>query len=278
MALLPVSSDWKKLHLSQKEGSSTNKPQLRLRIFAGPNGSGKSTVIEKVRQYRINDRPIDFGIYINADNLALQLINGPIDLTSFQISATNKEFRKLALDSGLIGDRFSVVDFYSSYTLRSNNIRLKNNQFTSALAQVIADFIRKKLLIAAERFSFETVFSHESKLEIMQQAAIAGYKVYLYFVATEFPEINVFRVRARVAKGGHDVDDDKIVSRYYRSLELLYEACQLAYQAYFFDNSTEGESSTPFAHFKVIKGKKKWDKIDRKKLPVWFGKYYTAKI
>ena len=55
----------------------------------------------------------------------------------------------------------------------------------------------------------------------MQQAVAAGYKVYLYFISTESPEINKFRVEARKAKKGHDVPEDKIVSRYYGSLDLL---------------------------------------------------------
>ncbi len=67
----------------------------------------------------------------------------------------------------------------------------------------------------------------------MQRAIAAGYKVYLYFVSTESPEINKFRVQARKVQKGHDVPVDKIVSRYYRSLDLLYDACQLAYQVSF---------------------------------------------
>ena len=76
-------------------------------------------------------------------------------------------------------------------------------------------------------FSFETVFSHSSKLDIMQQAVELGYKVYLYFVSTEDPEINKFRVAARKMKGGHDVPPEKIESRYYLSMNLLYNASQI---------------------------------------------------
>jgi predicted ABC-type ATPase len=146
------------------------------------------------------------------------------------------------------------------------------------MAQIVADFLRKKLLAERKKFSFETVFSHPSKLEIMRQAAAAGYKVYLYFVSTESPLINEFRVKARVAKGGHHVPVDKIESRYYRSLDLLFEASQIAYQAYYFDNSKEGEDFTMFAHFKVVKNKKKWDRIDPDTVPSWFKKYYSQKI
>lgn len=112
----------------------------------------------------------------------------------------------------------------------------------------------------------------------MRKAEEAGYKVYLYFVSTESPVINKSRVAARKAKGGHDVPPDKIESRYYRSLDLLYEACQLSYQAYFFDNSQEGAKFKMFAHFKKRGNKKVWDKINKKEVPGWFKTYYSKKV
>lgn len=63
--------------MSQKDRlSSTETPgahPLRLRVFAGPNGSGKTTVINSIRNLIVNDQPIDFGHYINADDIAVQL-------------------------------------------------------------------------------------------------------------------------------------------------------------------------------------------------------------
>lgn len=258
---------------------STNPTaQLRLRVFAGPNGSGKSTVIKYVRSYKTKNGPIDFGYYINADDLATLLKNSSLSFNSFDIIATNKEFFQTALASGLINENFPENIFEASYTLRNNKITLKDISLNERLAQVVADFLRKKLLTEGKRFSFETVFSHESKLEIMKEARALGYKVYLYFVSTESPEINKARVVSRKAKGGHDVPEDLIEKRYYRSLELLFDACQIAYQAYFFDNSTDGKESQLFAHFKLIRNKKKWDKINMKKVPEWFKKYYAGKV
>jgi predicted ABC-type ATPase len=129
-----------------------------------------------------------------------------------------------------------------------------------------------------KKFSFETVFSHKSKIDIMRQGLTAGYKVYLYFVSTESADINVLRVAARKAKGGHDVPEEKIRIRYSRSLENLFDAYQLAYQAFFFDNSVEGSDSKMFAHFKKAGEKKEWDPIHRDDIPNWFIKYYLNKI
>jgi len=257
----------------------TNKQiQLRLRVFAGPNGSGKSTVIEYVRSVKVNGRLIDFGYYINADDIARQLRNKGFNFSEFDLQIKPKNFIDIALDSGLINNEFTEKEFTSSFSLRGNIIRLKNKSADERIAQMVADFLRKKMLELKRKFSFETVFSHSSKLEIMRQANAAGYKVYLYFVSTESPEINKFRVQARRAKKGHDVPEDKIVSRYYRSLDLLFDACQLAYQVFFFDNSVEGQNSVMFAHFELQKNRKKWDKINKKQVPVWFRKYYSEKV
>lgn len=251
---------------------------LRMRVFAGPNGSGKSTVIKKVRTEEVNGRSIDFGIYVNADDIAGQLKNKPLSFRNYSIETSRSEFQAIALASGLINHHFNKKTFSHSYTFTNNSIKLRNVTVVENLAQIIADFLRKKLLAEKKRFSFETVFSHPGKLDIMRQAANAGYKVYLYFVSTESPDINVERVAARHEDGGHDVPEDKIRSRYERSLNMLYEASQIAYQAFYFDNSVNGADAAMFAHFKKGKGGKVWDDIHEDMVPAWFQTYYSDKI
>lgn len=231
-----------------------------------------------VRNYLSEGLPIDFGVYINADDIARLLREQYLEFSAFRVSTKPSEFIRISLASGLINSSYSEKVFRNSFSLRNNILRLKNVNEAERLAQVIADFLRKKLLENKERISFETVFSHASKIEFLKQAAEAGYKIYLYFVSTESPEINLFRVKARKAKGGHDVPSDKVVSRYFRSLDLLFEAAQFAYQAFFFDNSKDGSALEMFAHFKVVKGEKKWDPISKKDVPNWFLEYYSSRI
>jgi len=109
-------------------------------------------------------------------------------------------------------------------------------------AALIADYLRVKLIERGEKLSFESVMSHSSKLEVFDLAAKHGYKVYLYFICTESPEINIDRVKQRVLEGGHHVDDDKIEKRYYLTLNLLKEAVRKTYRSFLWDNSgTESE-------------------------------------
>ena len=45
--------------------------------------------------------------------------------------------------------------------------------------------------------------SHRSKTDFFARARAAGYRTYLYFIATESSHLNIYRVRNRTALGGH---------------------------------------------------------------------------
>lgn len=93
-------------------------------------------------------------------------------------------------------------------------------------------------------FTWETVFSHESRLDIMNYAKNCGYRVHLTYVTTKNPDINVARVRNRVLEGGHDVPEDKIRSRYERSISFLPQMILAADEVLIYDNSYENTAPT----------------------------------
>lgn len=260
----------------------------RLRIFAGPNGSGKSSIIRKILNTEVQKGvKLDFGIYVNADDIAQELLKKGCSFQKYQINFDENEFHEIVNQSGLINNEFDKYRFEKCILIEKNKLSVikeiaseKEDNPYERIAQIIADFLRKKLLSEEKKFSFETVFSHSGKVDIIKKANEAGYKVYLYFVSTEHPSINVYRVKVvRVGEKGHDVDEEKIKSRYYRSMDLLYDAVQYCYQVYFFDNSVEGSDHTMFAHFKLnSEGEKIWNKFDDELYPNWFIKYYSSKI
>ena len=104
-------------------------------------------------------------------------------------------------------------------------------------AQEIADSERRKCLESGSSFSFETVMSHPSKIEVLREARVRGFRTGLYFIATESPSLNVARVAQRVALGGHDVPEDRIRLRYTRTLALLPAALEQSDMAILFDNT-----------------------------------------
>ncbi|GHU20055.1 hypothetical protein FACS189475_08340 [Betaproteobacteria bacterium] len=124
------------------------------------------------------------------------------------------------------------------------------DDIAKALANEISDY-RKRNIKAAEiavqrrqtamnenrTFAFETVMSTPEKVAIMTQAKAKNYDVALYFITTDNPEINVARVEARVAKGGHAVDPDAIRRRYHSTMDLLPCAVEHADSARIIDNS-----------------------------------------
>ena len=67
--------------------------------------------------------------------------------------------------------------------------------------------------------------------------ADAGYRTYLYFVATSDIAINVARIANRVQSGGHSVPDEKVVARSKRTLGNVGAALPFCSRAFFFDNS-----------------------------------------
>ncbi|UXA14499.1 zeta toxin family protein [Mycobacterium sp. SMC-8] len=103
-------------------------------------------------------------------------------------------------------------------------------------ARIAAD-TRARLIERGESFIAETVFSHPSKLELLDAAHAADYTVILHAVL--IPEdLAVLRVRHRVQAGGHDVPESKIRQRYQRLWDLVATAANRADEATFYDNST----------------------------------------
>ncbi|MGV0718307.1 zeta toxin family protein [Mycolicibacterium sp. XJ662] len=95
---------------------------------------------------------------------------------------------------------------------------------------------RERLIELGESFIAETVFSHPSKLELLDSAHLRGYSVVVHAVL--IPEqLAVARVQHRVAAGGHSVPEAKIRERYQRLWALVVLAAARADSATFYDNS-----------------------------------------
>jgi predicted ABC-type ATPase len=114
-------------------------------------------------------------------------------------------------------------------------------------AQAIADAHRAEAIESRKSFSFETVFSHSSKLDVLDQARLAGFDVLLFFVGLDDPLLNVERVSTRVQSGGHDVPADRIVARYHRTMTMLPDMIERIDRAWIFDNTVRAVSATQFA-------------------------------
>jgi len=242
----------------------------RLRIFAGPNGSGKSTLYNYLTQiqafntyYHINPDIIakDISVSINLDNW-------PIDFNFKELS----EYLKYSPFQTLVN-----FDISGLLLFEDQKLSLKETTFQdSYLAAAIADFLRYKMIQSNSSFSYETVFSHTSKLNELEIAKKAGFKIYLYFITASDPLINLQRIRNRVETGGHDVPEEKVFNRYNRTLDNLYPAFKLVDKAYFFDNSSETANSS--FNFFAEKRENNIYISDTENIPQWFDEYVLKKL
>ncbi|MDX1296656.1 MAG: zeta toxin family protein [Pseudomonas sp.] len=235
-------------------------------MFAGPNGSGKSTIKDELADI------LQIKTYVNADELEAQAkATGFIDLAAFGIDPTADQIAELHAKHPLLIKKERTQEA-ALLRVEGSKIDYRSVKVDSYFAAVIADFIRQQLLDRGESFTFETVMSHQSKIDILRRAQELGYRTYLYFVSTENPEINVDRVRIRVEGGGHKVEPDTVRARYAKSLELLPEAVACSNRAFIFDNS--GASSVELAEITDGTGLK----YLTDDIPVWFFEAYVDKV
>jgi predicted ABC-type ATPase len=71
----------------------------------------------------------------------------------------------------------------------------------------------------------------------VNRAKAVGFEVRLIYVFVRSVELRLERIRLRVAKGGHDVPEDKVRDRRARSFAQLSWFFKAADQAWIFDNS-----------------------------------------
>jgi predicted ABC-type ATPase len=178
-------------------------------VLAGHNGSGKSTLWYE----RLADTlqiPL-----VNADRLTLSLLP--------ELGADRK--------------------------LRSWASRLRDeDQRWQKLAQDGVQLFMGLAMDQGMPFAFETVFSYleqrvdgkfESKVDIIRNLQKHGYYVVLLFVGLVSAELSILRVSTRKQKGGHDVPESKLRSRFPRTQQAIQIAASVADLTLMFDNSRD---------------------------------------
>ncbi len=240
-----------------------------MRMFAGPNGSGKSELIKSLQK---TDIPL--GPVVNADIILFQLRSaGFIDLKEYKLADIDQKKWDFSIQNlNELSTRIKKAKGEPEVKIREDMLVCDATALNAYSAALIADFVRYTLVAQNISFSFETVMSHPGKIEFFKSAKEKGYKTYLYFVATDDTNININRVKSREKKGGHSVDEHKIITRYNRSLALLIDALRFADRAYILDNS--GKSN--FVLFEKKNNGRGYMKSE--KLPSWFEKAVIEKL
>ena len=92
--------------------------------------------------------------------------------------------------------------------------------------------------------TFETTLGGNTMTALLEKALAAGIEVHVWYVALSSPELHIARVRARVARGGHDIPEAKIRERYHQSRINLIRLLPHLSELLLYDNSEEADPHT----------------------------------
>ena len=121
--------------------------------------------------------------------------------------------------------------------------------------------IREKAFNENKSLNQETTLTGNGILKAIDKAKELGYKINVYYIGVESPEIAKERVKERVLEGGHGIPEKTIEKRYYESLKKLKKIRNKCDQLMIYDNSK---------NFRVIAEIKKDKlKILDKNIPKW---------
>ena len=135
----------------------------RLRMLAGPNGSGKSTLAQQL----VDDYAVNLYKFLNADMLFAEIAQS--GKTACPFSIDNKELPDFI--------NSSTYPEYCKQSFREQLIYIDEDDYLIFLPEAInsytvamvADFFKDQYLKRHLSFSFETVFSHPAKINILKK-------------------------------------------------------------------------------------------------------------
>jgi predicted ABC-type ATPase len=122
-------------------------------------------------------------------------------------------------------------------------------------------------------FAFETTLGGNTMTALLRQALDESMEVRVWYVGLATPELHIARVRARVARGGHDIPESKIRERFERSRINLIRLLPHLTELRVFDNNADadpasGKSPEPLLVLHMVNGAIA-STCDLSKVPGW---------
>ena len=143
--------------------------------------------------------------------------------------------------STLYKTNFLNKDIKNSIRINTDEIVYSFGDWKSNIDQIkagkIAIQLRNKCFLEEKSFNEETTLTGKTILKIINKAKDLGYKIHLYYIGIDNPEIAKERVKNRVARGGHGISFNLIEKRYYESLKNLERIIHQCDFIEIFDNS-----------------------------------------
>ena len=104
-------------------------------------------------------------------------------------------------------------------------------------AAKIAINLRNNCFQYGKSFNEETTLTGKTILKIIDKVKEQGYELQLFYVGLNSSDIAKERVKNRVEKGGHNIENDVIEKRFYESLKNLKKIISKFDKVYLYDNS-----------------------------------------
>ena len=127
----------------------------------------------------------------------------------------------------------------------------KNNSDQLKAAKIAIN-LRNECFLYGKSFNEETTLTGKTILKTIDRAKELGYELQLFYVGVSSTEIAKERIKSRVEKGGHHIENDRVEKRYYESLKNLKEIILKFDKVYLYDNSKKYKNIFSFSNNKIL--------------------------
>lgn len=124
--------------------------------------------------------------------------------------------------------------------IRANNAHLTQTQANATAWQQGRRLLERAIAEELD-FAFETTLGGGTITRLLGEAAAKGIAVQVWFAGLASPELHLARVRARVAKGGHDIPEADIRRRFDHSRLNLISLMQVLAALRVYDNGKQAD-------------------------------------
>ena len=145
---------------------------------------------------------------------------------------------------GGAGFRTHGVDFLDpdqeARRIRAANPTIDPDEANSLAWQQVKRLLERAI---AERLdiAFETTLGGRTIPTLLRKAASLGCEVHIWYAGLSTPDLHIARVRARVAKGGHDVPEHVVRARYHASRLHLIDLLPHLTELRVYDNTAQAD-------------------------------------
>lgn len=136
------------------------------------------------------------------------------------------------------------MEYYNPDTAARKLITLHPNMsqpIANGHAWALGKEMLEKAIANQQTYAFETTLGGNTITRLLIGAAEAGIKVKIWYAGLQSVELNLARVKARVALGGHDIPEAEIRKRWDRSRRNLIKLLPHLDSLRLYDNSEEAD-------------------------------------